>query len=115
MDDLPSLDAQVYQNLMFLKKYDGNVEDLALTFSLESDGKTTSQSICNLLEFGQTKTVELIKGGKDIPVTNQNRIQYIYLVANYKLNTQIALQSSAFLRGLSDILQAEWLRIFDQV
>jgi hypothetical protein len=41
--------------------------------------------------------VELLKPeGDAIPVTNQNRIEYIHLVADYKLNRQIKAQCSAF-------------------
>lgn len=59
--------------------------------------------------------VELIKNGKDIAVTAQNRIRYIYLVANYKLNVQIAPQSAAFMRGLSDLIDINWLKTFNEV
>lgn len=103
VEDLPSLDEELYRNLMVLKNYTGDVEDLALNFTLVSD------------EFGETKVIELIPGGKDIAVTASNRIRYIYLVANYKLNVQIARQSRAFLRGLSDLIHYSWLQMFNQV
>ncbi|KAI3648186.1 hypothetical protein MP228_006040 [Amoeboaphelidium protococcarum] len=102
LDDLPSLDPELYRNLMFLKNYDGNVEDLSLTFSLSSD------------EFGTAKTVELIPNGKNIAVTKENRIRYIYLVAHYKLNKQIQLQSQAFFAGLSDLIKPRWLQLFNE-
>ncbi len=38
VDDLPSLDPELYKNLMFLKSYTGNVEDLSLNFAIVSDG-----------------------------------------------------------------------------
>lgn len=65
-------------------------------------------------EFDQGVVKELIPGGKDIPVTNENRIRYIYLVANYRLNTQIKAQCEAFLRGFSDLIDPEWIRMFSQ-
>ncbi|KAI3630554.1 hypothetical protein MIR68_011989 [Amoeboaphelidium protococcarum] len=102
LDDLPSLDPELYRNLIFLKNYDGNVEDLSLTFSLSSD------------EFGTAKTVELIPNGKNIAVTKENRIRYIYLVAHYKLNKQIQLQSQAFFAGLSDLIKPRWLQLFNE-
>ncbi|KAJ3337229.1 hypothetical protein HDU93_001419 [Gonapodya sp. JEL0774] len=102
LDDLPSLDPELYNGMIFLKNYQGNVEDLSLSFTVSEQ------------EFGQTRNVDLIKNGSQIPVTNENRIQYIYLVASYKLNTQIAKQSAAFFAGLKDIVNPRWLRMFNQ-
>ena len=39
---------------------------------------------------------ELKPNGANIPVTSSNRIEYIHLVADYKLNKQIRLQCNAF-------------------
>lgn len=58
--------------------------------------------------------MELIPGGSNIPVTNENRIRYVYLVANYRLNVQISKQCKAFFRGLSIIIDVKWLRMFNQ-
>ena len=33
LNDLPSLDAELYKQLLFLRDYDGDVDDLALTFT----------------------------------------------------------------------------------
>jgi len=33
----------------------------------------------------------------------------------YKLNTQIRQASEAFMSGLSDIINPDWLKMFDQV
>ena len=41
--------------------------------------------------------VELLKAdGDNIPVTAENRIEYIHLVADFKLNKQIRAQCNAF-------------------
>jgi hypothetical protein len=42
--------------------------------------------------------VELVRGGHDIPVTNDNVVAYIHRVADYKLNQQIREPTAAFLR-----------------
>lgn len=34
VNDLPSLDAELYRSLLILRDYEGDVEDLALTFTL---------------------------------------------------------------------------------
>jgi ubiquitin-protein ligase E3 C len=63
-----------------------------------------------LAEFGVAKNVELIPNGSNIPVTRENKLQYIYLVSHFKLTKQIKLQSEAFFEGLSDMIDAKWLR-----
>lgn len=42
------------------------------------------------------KSYELRTGGRDIAVTNQNRISYIHSVAHFRLFRQIKAQSAAF-------------------
>jgi hypothetical protein len=84
-----------------IKKYDGDVEDLCLVFALTDTS------------FGDVRERELIPGGSSIPVTNSNRGNYIRLMANSKLNSEIALQSMAFLRGFRDLIPLKWLRMFN--
>lgn len=60
------------------------------------------------------QVVELKCGGKDIPVTSANRIAYIHLVADYRLNRQIRQHCLAFRQGLASVVNLEWLRMFDQ-
>lgn len=38
LDDLASLDPELYQGLLFLKHYSGNYEDLALNFTVTQEG-----------------------------------------------------------------------------
>lgn len=99
MDDLASLDPELYKGLLNIKNFTGNVQDLSLDFTVtRHDGKT----------------IELVPDGSNIPVTNQNRLQYIYAVADYKLNKQISKQCRAFFNGLSTIIDIKWLRMFNQ-
>lgn len=98
LDDLSSLDPDLYQGLIFLKHYSGNPEDLSLNFTVAEE------------EFGVTKSIDLIANGSNIAVTRENRLQYIYLVSHYRLTKQIKLQSDAFLEGLTDIIDLKWLR-----
>ena len=47
-------------------------------------------------EFGQASEEELKPGGSEIAVDNDNKIEYIHKVADYKLNKQILAQCNAF-------------------
>lgn len=98
LDDLPSLDNELYQGLIFLKHYSGDPADLALNFTVTQD------------EFGVAKSIELIPNGSNVPVTKENRLKYIHLVSVYKLSRQIRMQSYAFFDGLSEMINARWLR-----
>ncbi|XP_064460486.1 ubiquitin-protein ligase E3B-like isoform X2 [Ornithodoros turicata] len=100
IDELPSLDADLYRSLTCIKHYDGDVLDLDLTFSLNED--------C----MGKLVTHELVPGGKVIPVTNENKISYIHLMAHFRMHVQIHDQTLAFLRGFRSIINPEWLTMF---
>ncbi|GAA5863539.1 hypothetical protein JCM8547_007279 [Rhodosporidiobolus lusitaniae] len=103
LDDLASLDPELYRGLIKLKNYTGNVEEeLSLTFAVTEE------------DFGVSRTIDLIPGGSEIPVTNENRMQYLVLKAHYHLNVQIAPQCRAFFNGLSEIINPRWLRMFNQ-
>ncbi|KAF7981928.1 hypothetical protein HWV62_30697 [Athelia sp. TMB] len=102
LDDLASLDPDLYQGLIFLKHYTGDPEDLSLNFTVAIE------------EFGTTKSIDLIQNGSNIPVTRENRLQYIQFVSHYRLSKQIKLQSEAFFEGLSEMIDTKWLRMFNQ-
>ncbi|XP_042213682.1 ubiquitin-protein ligase E3C-like isoform X2 [Homarus americanus] len=98
---LDSLDPELCRNLLYLKTYQGDVLDLGLDFTvLNSD-------------LGQNTIEELVPNGANVAVTNENRIEYIYRMADYKLNKQIAKQSQAFKKGVADVVPLEWLQMFD--
>lgn len=104
VDDLASFDPDLYQGLVQLKNYTGNVEkDMSLNFTVSEE------------DFGVSRTIDLIPNGSSVPVTNENRISYIYRVSDYRLNKQIERQCSAFFSGLSDLVDPKWLRMFNQV
>jgi len=77
INHLASLDPVLYKNLISLKNYKGDVSELGLDFSVIT------------CEFGTNLTEELKPNGSNIPVTNGNRIEYIHLMSDYKLNKQV--------------------------
>ncbi|CAN6609040.1 E3 ubiquitin-protein ligase Hul5p [Trichomonascus vanleenenianus] len=106
-DDLYSYDPDIYNNLVKLSHYTGDVEaDLGLNF-------TVDQPVADVGGRTTVKTIELRPGGQNIPVTNANRLEYIHAVANYKLNMSIAPQSAAFFEGLSQVVPVYWLGMFN--
>jgi ubiquitin-protein ligase E3 B len=98
LSHLQSLDPQLHKNLLFVKSYTGNVEDLALVFSVDDPLMGTH---------------ELRPRGSDMSVTNDNRISYVYMVADFKLNKSISQQCQAFNDGLASVIPPYWLRMFN--
>jgi ubiquitin-protein ligase E3 C len=99
--ELKSYDPELYKNLVLLKNYEGDVEnDYGLNFTLNEE------------KNGKTVTIELIPNGKNINVTNSNKLLYINKVAQYKLTLQIKEQCLAFRRGLLKVCDDDVLKVF---
>jgi ubiquitin-protein ligase E3 C len=73
---LVSLDPELYRNLLVLKQMP-DVSDMGLDFTVVNN------------DLGKTHIEELKPGGRDIVVSNSNKIEYIHLMSNYKLNRQV--------------------------
>lgn len=109
INDLKALDEELYKGLLDLKNYSGNAEDFALDFTITDEISTEDGPL------GAVKiTRELRPDGGNIPVTNENKLVYISYVARHRLQIQPHQQTSAFLRGLGDMIQPSWLSMFNQ-
>jgi hypothetical protein len=52
VDDLPSLDPELYQGLIYLKNYKGDVEsDLSLNFTVVDNGKIISPYLLIIVDI----------------------------------------------------------------
>ncbi|XP_063804382.1 apoptosis-resistant E3 ubiquitin protein ligase 1 [Pseudophryne corroboree] len=60
------------------------------------------------------KVVELIPGGSQILVTNENKIYYLNLLAQYRLCSQVREEVEHFLKGLNELVPDNLLGIFDE-
>jgi ubiquitin-protein ligase E3 C len=102
LEDLQNLDPEYYTNLVKLRTLsEADILTLGITFELTLESGDT-----------MTRTVELLPGGSSIPVTKDNAIQYIHLVAHQRLNVEAAQPTRAFLRGFRDLIPASWVRLF---
>jgi hypothetical protein len=102
LNDLRSLDPVLSSSLISLKGMGAaDVEDLGLTFTI----------VDNMM--GEVREVALKPNGSSLPVTAANRLEYIALVANYRLNVSIRAQCEAFKRGLYGVIDAELFQMFD--
>ncbi|CAI4227822.1 unnamed protein product [Auanema sp. JU1783] len=99
-DELYQLDPELYKNLTFVKRYEGDISDLSLTFSINED------------LLGKVVTTDLIPGGRTITVTNENKIDYIHRMAYHRVFGQTRNQCKAFVNGIQSILRTQWLSLF---
>ncbi len=88
--DVEDFDNDVYRNLKWC--LENSVEHLSLAFTESQD------------YFGQNEEVEIMEGGKDIDVTNENKYEYVQRMAYQKLYNSIKKQIDAFLQGFYDIV-----------
>ena len=99
--DLKTYDPDLYKSLVTLKTYEGDVKnDLGLYFSLTIE------------KNGKNVTFELIDGGNNIPVTNENRLTYIKKVTDYYLTFQFKEAVENFRNGMSKVINMDILRLY---
>ena len=89
------VDSRLGKSLQQLLDYAGNdVEDVfCLSFSLE------------WMDLGTERTVELKPGGADIPVTSENKEEYVRLYVKWLLEESINPQYDAFERGFMKVME----------
>jgi ubiquitin-protein ligase E3 C len=100
MRDLASYDSVLFASMQHLLDM-SNIEDLGLTFEFGEIGPD-----------GQNRVIELTEKGSMKAVTTKNAPIYVHMIAERRLNQAIKAQSQAFMRGLSDVIQLKWLRLF---
>ena len=62
-------------------------------------------------QFGVTKLVELKEGGASIPVTQENRKEFVQLSANYRLYSSIKEQIESLVAGFYEIIPKDLVSI----
>ncbi|CAF3350965.1 unnamed protein product [Rotaria sp. Silwood1] len=99
-DDLMFLDRDLYNNLNFIKHYDGDVSSLTLTYSIDED------------VLGEMVTYDIIPCGRHINVTNDDKIVYIHRMSVYRTYTRIKNQIKMFSEGFKTLMKPEWINMF---
>ncbi len=89
---MATLDAELYRNLIYVLNYRGDVAELGLHWSVAELNPAT----------GVVIERDLVRNGRNIPVTKADRTTYVYAMANYKLNVSIRRQCKAFTAGFCE-------------
>lgn len=101
IDDLYSIDEDLYNNLKTVAETDCDNIDLGLTFSIDEDN------------FGEVVSHDLKPLGRNLSVKENNKSEYIQLYARYKINKKVEKQLTALAKGVYEITSFENLsRIF---
>jgi ubiquitin-protein ligase E3 C len=100
LQDLASLDSELFRNLLVVKDYDGDVAGLGLDFTVTGN------------ELTGHRVFELVPNGSQLNVDSSNKIRYVYYVADFHLNKRLAPQTHAFAQGLHDLVKPSWLSLF---
>jgi len=99
--DLEAIDPDYYKNLSQLLEHPLDLLGLDLTFSAE------------LNHFGAVSVIDLVDGGQELPVTDENKEQYIRLIAHHRMTRAIDRQIDQFLEGFHELVSPELVSIFD--
>ncbi|XP_015276912.1 PREDICTED: NEDD4-like E3 ubiquitin-protein ligase WWP1 isoform X1 [Gekko japonicus] len=100
--DLESIDTEFYNSLIWIR--DNNIEEcnLEMYFCVDMEllGKVTSH--------------ELKSGGSNLLVTEENKEEYIGLMAEWRFSRGVREQTKAFLDGFNEVVPLQWLQYFDE-
>lgn len=101
LKDLESNDVDYYKSLVWILEND-ITDILTEEFCVIED------------EFGVEKVIDLIPGGRDIAVTEENKKEYVQKLVEYRLTESVKEQLDSFLGGFHDIIPAELVAIFNE-
>ncbi|GMH04119.1 hypothetical protein Nepgr_005958 [Nepenthes gracilis] len=105
--DIEAIDPAYYRNLKWMLEND--ISDvLDLTFSIDADEEKLI-----LCEKTEVTDCELCPDGRNTKVTEENKHQFVDLVAEHRLTTAIRPQITAFLEGFNELIPRELISIFN--
>ena len=64
--------------------------------------------------FGEMVTIDLKPGGADIPVTEENKKDYVDCVVEYRIFKRVQEQFEAFMSGFNELIPQELINVFDE-
>ena len=96
--DLEDVDEELHRSLVWIMH--NNIEGLELQFTADYD------------DLGSHVLIELKEGGSDIEVTEETKQEYVKLMIDHRLNSQIRQQINAFRRGFYTLIPQEEIKMF---
>lgn len=101
LSDLESVDADYHRSLQWM--LDNPIEDVVEeTFTAVED------------KFGEMVAVNLKQGGADIPVTDENKKEYVDLMTEWRISRRVEEQFKAFQSGFTELIPQDLVNVFDE-
>ncbi|XP_044734681.1 E3 ubiquitin-protein ligase HECW2 isoform X2 [Chrysoperla carnea] len=102
LSDLESLDSEFHQSLQWIREHDvSTAGELDLTFAVTEE------------LFGQVLERELKPGGRNMPVTEKNKKEYLERVVRWRLERGVAEQTESLVRGFYEVVDPRLVSVFD--
>ncbi|PLB35878.1 NEDD4 family E3 ubiquitin-protein ligase [Aspergillus candidus] len=101
LQDMEGVDEDLHRNLAWTLENDieGIIE---MNFAVDDE------------KFGERRTIDLKPGGRDEPVTNENKGEYVELVTEWKIVKRVEEQFNAFMSGFNELIPADLVNVFDE-
>ena len=101
VDDMQQVDPTFYNSLVWM---------------LENDigGIIDNTFVDEQLSFGEVAVVELKPGGTNIPVTDDNKHEYVNLIVQHRLFDGVVEQCRAIKAGFDDVVPPRFMDMFDE-
>jgi E3 ubiquitin-protein ligase NEDD4 len=101
LQDMEGVDADFHRSLVWTLEND--ITDIIdQTFSAEDE------------KFGVTQTEDLKPDGRNIPVTNENKKEYVDLMIKWRIQKRVDEQFQAFIGGFHELIPADLVNVFDE-
>ncbi|KAJ7505267.1 hypothetical protein B0H11DRAFT_1851467 [Mycena galericulata] len=101
LSDLEAVDADLHRSLNWMLGND-ITDVLDETFTMTEE------------RFGEHVTIELKPDGGDVPVTEENKKEYVDAVVSYRISRRVKSQFDAFMEGLLELVPSELINVFDE-
>ena len=99
--DMESLDIDYYKSLLWILEND-------ITDIISEDFSVVTEV------FGEEKVIDLIPDGRNIPVTEENKADYVQKLVEHRLIGSVKDQLDNFVLGFHDIVPADLVSIFNE-
>jgi E3 ubiquitin-protein ligase NEDD4-like len=101
MDDLQQMDSQYHKSLVWMLENEiENVIDETFSVEMEGAGK-------------QSVVVDLKENGRDFPVTDVNKQEYVDLVVQWRTQFGAQAQMDALVQGFTTLIPLSAIKVFD--
>jgi ubiquitin-protein ligase E3 A len=97
--DLQEFEPDLFNTLKNIKNMETGLEDLCMTMSISYDN------------FGAEEVFELVPNGQNIPLTRENRDDFVELYLQWYFNSSIEKQYSPFHTGFYKVISKESIRV----